>query len=270
MPELPEVETSCNGIRPLLLNQTVDHVIIRQAQLRWLIPEQIIEDLPDQRLKAVTRRAKYILLTFDKGTLIIHLGMSGSLRILDPKSPPDKHDHFELVFGDICLRLRDPRRFGAVLWTTDDPFQHKLLKSLGVEPLTADFDADYLYQQAKKRKVPIKTLIMDSKMVVGIGNIYACEALFSAGISPTRPCCRISKKRLIELTKVIKVILTAAIKQGGTTLKDFQQQDGKPGYFAQSLKVYGREGQLCVVCGSLIKNKKLTQRSTFYCPTCQH
>lgn len=270
MPELPEVETSCNGIRPHIINKTVTQIMIHQPQLRWLIPLEIKTQLKNKKVLAVTRRAKYILLTFDNGTLILHLGMSGSLRILSSKDIPDKHDHFELIFNSICLRMRDPRRFGAVLWTTKDPLEHPLLKTLGVEPLTSNFTLDYLLKKAKQRKVPIKTLIMDSKIVVGIGNIYACEALFKAKIAPHRACFRISKKRLQTLIEVIKIILTEAIKQGGTTLKDFQQQDGKPGYFTQQLQVYGREGENCFVCQNKIKRKVMGQRSTFYCTTCQH
>ena len=265
MPELPEVETSCNGIRPFILNQKITQVIIRQAKLRWPIPHDLAEKIQDQKIIKVTRRAKYLLLSIADGTLILHLGMSGSLRILEKDSKPDKHDHFELVFAKNCLRFRDPRRFGAVLWADGDPLTHSLLKNLGVEPLTNDFDANYLYQQARARKVPIKTLLMDSKVVVGIGNIYACETLFKAKISPKRACNKISKKRIQNLTEAIKNILTKAIAQGGTTLKDFRQQDGQAGYFSQQLNVYGRTGLPCVRCQKPIKKIVMSQRSTFYC-----
>lgn len=271
MPELPEVETIRRGIRPHIEGGEVSGVEIRQPQLRWPVPPQITELLPGQQLYEVGRRGKYLLLSFEHGTLIIHLGMSGSLRILDPKTPIQKHDHFDLGFSnDTVLRLRDPRRFGAVLWTEDPPLEHPLLRNLGPEPLGKQFDGDTLYQRSKQRHTAIKNHIMDSRIVVGVGNIYANESLFRAGIHPSRPVNRISQLRYRELADAIILVLQQAIRQGGTTLRDFQQEDGRPGYFAQELQVYGKSGQPCPRCGTAIKHKTLGQRSSYYCPQCQH
>ena len=284
MPELPEVETSRRGIQPYILNQTVNTVIIRQKQLRWPIPASLKTQLPGQKILSVRRRGKYILLGTDIGTVILHLGMSGSLRILDKKAPAEKHDHLDIGFNNNkILRLRDPRRFGAVLWTKTDPLKHKLLSKLGPEPLAAEvldeklvgiestdeFTAEYLYQLSRSRKVAIKVLLMNSQVVVGVGNIYANESLFSAGINPTRSAHKISLKRYQILVPAIKTILQRSIEQGGTTLRDFTQQDGKPGYFQQTLSVYGRAGEACVNCGKTIKQITQAQRSTFYCSHCQ-
>jgi formamidopyrimidine-DNA glycosylase len=218
----------------------------------------------------VTRRAKYILLRFPHGTMLIHLGMSGSLRLCKPYMPRAKHEHLEwyLTSGQV-LRLNDPRRFGAVLWAADDPYQHKLLKHLGPEPLGDVFDAEYLYHVTRQRKGAIKTFIMDSKQVVGVGNIYASEALFRAGIHPARAAGSLSRERSARLVQAIKEVLQEAIAQGGTTLRDFTNSEGKPGYFAQALRVYGRSNEPCLTCGSTIKQKILGQRSTYYCPRCQ-
>ncbi|RMG36982.1 MAG: bifunctional DNA-formamidopyrimidine glycosylase/DNA-(apurinic or apyrimidinic site) lyase [Gammaproteobacteria bacterium] len=268
MPELPEVEISRRGIAPHVTGRAVSRVIVRQAKLRWPIPP--LEHLEGQVVRGVERRAKYLLLQFDHGTLILHLGMSGSLRVLPTASPPQRHDHFEIQFDDLVLRLRDPRRFGAVLWSTDPPETHPLLRDLGPEPLSEDFDGDYLYSQARRRRVAIKSLIMDGRIVVGVGNIYATEALFLAGIHPARSCARISRSRLVRLAEQIKAVLTAAIAQGGTTLRDFQREDGRPGYFVQSLQIYGRAGQACPRCGSSIKVRQIGQRTSAWCPRCQH
>ncbi len=270
MPELPEVETSRRGIEPHILGQRVSDVIIRQNKLRWPVSASIKKMLPSQLIRKVDRRGKYLLVKTDKGTLIIHLGMSGSLRILPADSAAEKHDHFEIQFENgKALRLRDPRRFGAVLWTTKDPLQHKLLKQLGPEPLSDLFNTDYLYTASRNRKVAIKTLVMNSHIVVGVGNIYASESLFLAGINPKRSAHRISKLRYEKLVAAIKTILQKAIEQGGTTLRDFTQEDGKPGYFQQTLAVYGRQNQPCRVCGTPIKQFTQAQRSTYYCPQCQ-
>jgi formamidopyrimidine-DNA glycosylase len=270
MPELPEVETSRRGIEPHVINKTINDVIIRQKKLRWPIPARLKAELIKQTFYSVERRGKYLLLQSDRGCLIIHLGMSGSLRITDTRTAPEKHDHFDIVFNDqTVLRLRDPRRFGAVLWTRADPLQHKLLQKLGPEPLTEDFTAEYLLQQAKNRRISIKSLIMNSQIVVGVGNIYANEALFLAGINPKRQCNRISMARLQRLTRAIKEILTEAIKQGGTTLRDFTREDGKPGYFQQTLNVYGKKDQPCPRCGKPLKQIQQQQRSTYYCCICQ-
>ena len=271
MPELPEVETTRRGISPHILGQTVQRVVIRQPQLRWPVPLSIAEQLPGERLERLDRRGKYLLLSLETGTLILHLGMSGSLRILGPDIPAQKHDHFDLVFANgKVLRLRDPRRFGAVLWTGDDPFTHPLLKELGPEPLDEGFDGVYLSAQAGSRRVAVKNLIMDGRVVVGVGNIYANEALFRAGIHPNRACNRIALARYIHLAVAIKQVLAQAIEQGGTTLRDFQQEDGRPGYFAQQLQVYGKTNEPCPTCGALIRTLVVGQRSTFYCGHCQH
>lgn len=267
MPELPEVETTRRGIAPLIEGKAVSGVIVRQPRLRWDIPS--LDHLPGESVRTVSRRAKYLLIGFDSGTLIIHLGMSGSLRFLPSNSPPDRHDHFELQFGRHALRLRDPRRFGAVLWSAEPPTEHKLIRSLGPEPLSQDFHADYLYRQARRRRLPIKQLLMNNGVVVGVGNIYATESLFQAGIHPARACNRISRARLESLVENIKEILARAIQQGGTTLRDFQHEDGKPGYFQQQLHVYGRVGEPCSTCGTTIKAKQIGQRTSAWCPQCQ-
>lgn len=270
MPELPEVETTRRGIQSHLLNKTVQKVIIRQPKLRWPIPEQLPTLLHKKAASAVKRRGKYLLITFPNGTLIIHLGMSGSLRICSSKLAPEKHDHFEICLDDgNSLRLRDPRRFGAVLWTEEDVDQHSLLNNLGPEPLEMQFDGRHLHEKAKGRRLPIKTFIMDSKIVTGVGNIYASESLFLAGINPQQAAGKISLKRLQRLAEAIKEILKRAIEQGGTTLRDFVNESGNPGYFQQQLTVYGRAGEPCVNCSSIIKKMTFGQRSTFYCPNCQ-
>ncbi len=270
MPELPEVETTRSGIAPHLQGQRVDNVIIRQRQLRCPIPASLKRHLVGQSIVSVGRRGKYILLETLAGWGILHLGMSGILRVVDASLPPAKHDHVDIVLcNDQCLRLTDPRRFGALLWTKTDPLEHKLLANLGPEPLTAAFSTDYLYQRAQGRKQAIKAFIMDSHVVVGVGNIYANEALFKSGIHPHRAAGKVSKARFESLVQNIKAILAAAIKQGGTTLKDFRKADGKPGYFKQQLQVYGRGGEPCVTCGNPLKESRLGQRSTVYCGACQ-
>lgn len=270
MPELPEVETTCRGITPHISGQAVQSVTLRQRKLRWPVPAVIKKCLPGQRIERVSRRGKYLLLHTAAGTLILHLGMSGSLRIAHRKDPVEKHDHVDIVFTDNCiLRLRDPRRFGAVLWTTDAPQAHKLIRSLGPEPLTDEFDADYLFQHSRKRQIAIKTFIMDSKIVAGVGNIYANEALFQAGIRPTTAAGRVSWQRYQHLVTSIKTVLHAAIKAGGTTLRDFSNGTGEPGYFQQELQIYGRAGKTCKTCGATIKLIQQAQRATYYCTRCQ-
>jgi len=278
MPELPEVETTCRGILPYIEQQLVAKVIVRQPKLRWAIPPEIHE-MEGAIIQSVKRRGKYILLETvlqknkhekQVATAIIHLGMSGSLRVVDVDLPSEKHDHFDIVFDNgKVLRLRDPRRFGAVLWTRNNPLKHKLLRSLGPEPLEKDFNPDYLYQQSRGRSVSIKQFIMNAHIIVGVGNIYACESLFKAGISPKRLAGKTSSTRYQKLVLMIKDVLAQAIAQGGTTLRDFVQVEGNPGYFQQELFVYGRAGQPCRICGSLIKQIKQGQRSTFYCSKCQ-
>ena len=269
MPELPEVETTCRGIAPHTQGRVVRDVIVRQAQLRWEVPESI-QALVGQTIQQVSRRAKYVLLKAENGTVLLHLGMSGSLRVVDAVLPAAKHDHVDLVLDSgKAIRLHDPRRFGAVLWTHDNPEQHKLIAHLGLEPLSDAFDENYLYHHAKTRSVSVKQYIMDAQVVVGVGNIYASESLFLAGISPKRAANKVSAARYQQLTQCIKQVLAHAIEQGGTTLKDFVQAEGKPGYFQQQLNVYGRTGEACHQCGAPIKQIKQGQRSTFYCATCQ-
>ena len=270
MPELPEVETTRRGIAPHIENNTISNIIVRNRSLRWPIPTGLKTKLKDQVIRSVERRAKYLLIKTDAGTLILHLGMSGSLRILPTDEIVDKHDHFEIQFKDNqCLRLRDPRRFGCVLFTKDSPEQHELLIKLGPEPFSDEFTAEMLYQKSRKKTLTVKQFIMDSKTVVGVGNIYASESLFLAGIHPKKQAGKVSKEKYNTLFNAIKTILAEAIKQGGTTLKDFKSSDGKPGYFQQKLKVYDRKDEPCVKCSKSIKCTTLGQRSTFYCTNCQ-
>lgn len=269
MPELPEVETTRRGIAPHLGGRRITAVVVREPRLRWPVPPDLPQRLAGQRVLAVERRAKYLLLRFPQGTLILHLGMSGSLRVLPAASPPGPHDHLDLVFGGQCLRLRDPRRFGAVLWTDADPQVHPRLRDLGPEPLSDAFDGAHLWRAARQRRVAVKQLLMDGKVVVGVGNIYANEALFRAGIRPTRPSNRISAARYERLAEAVKAVLAEAIAQGGTTLRDFLREDGSPGYFRIQLQVYDRGGQPCPSCGAALHACRLGQRSTVYCAHCQ-
>lgn len=270
MPELPEVETTARGIAPHIEGQTIKQVIIRQPQLRWPVPEALNQNLLNNRIRSVTRRAKYLLFTTDAGTVLIHLGMSGSLRILQLEKPAGKHDHIDFVFDNgTLLRYNDPRRFGSVLWTTSPSTEHDLLKNLGPEPLLQDFDGNYLYQQSLKRKMPVKSLIMDSHVVVGVGNIYANEALFMAGIHPKRQSGRISLSRYTQLANCIKLVLENAIQQGGTTLRNFVNEAGNPGYFKQQLRVYGRAGLPCLNCLQPLIEIRMANRTTVFCSHCQ-
>ena len=269
MPELPEVETSRRGISPHIIGSTVNDVIIRQPQLRWKIPADLLEHIQDRKLLSIDRRAKYLLLNFETGTLLIHLGMSGNLRICPLQSAVEKHDHADFIFDNCLLRYTDPRRFGAILWLGLAPQDSKLLTHLGPEPLSEAFTAEHLFELAGKRKIPVKQFIMDQKVVTGVGNIYATEALFIAGISPIRAAGNISLKRYQQLVIAIKDILEEAIKQGGTTLKDFVGGDGKPGYFQQTLHIYGKTGSDCPNCETALKSLKLASRNSVYCPKCQ-
>lgn len=269
MPELPEVETTRRGIQPYVEHKHIHSVTIRERRLRWPVSDTLTS-LSMARVNKLERRAKYLILHLPNGFIIIHLGMSGSLRVVDSSAPIGKHDHIDLLMDDgKIVRYNDPRRFGSVLWV-DDWENHPLFTKLGPEPLDEAFDADYLYQQAKGKKAPIKQFIMDNKNVVGVGNIYASEALFLSGIHPKRPAGSISKKRITQLVAHIKKTLTAAITQGGTTLRDFVGGDGKPGYFQQQLNVYGRGGEPCTACQTRLKEIKLGQRASVYCPKCQH
>ena len=272
MPELPEVETTKKGIQPYLANTTITGVIIRQFSLRWPIANDLADVLTNQIINRVSRRAKYLLIEFDKGTLMIHLGMSGSLRILDKLGQGilGKHDHIDIELSNgYILRYNDPRRFGSVLWTSDPISQHKLIAHLGPEPLLKEFNAEYLQQQAQSKRCNIKTFIMNGKVVVGVGNIYANESLFLANIHPRISAQSMSISQSVKLTEQIKSVLSRAIKSGGTTLKDFTNSDGKPGYFAQHLNIYGRKGEDCFICKSRIQHYKESQRATYYCPLCQ-
>ena len=270
MPELPEVETTCRGIAPHSIQQIIETVIVRQPQLRWCIPDNLADSVRGQTVQAVTRRGKYILIRMETGHIIIHLGMSGSLRFITDQSPAEKHDHVDIVFANkCCLRYHDPRRFGCILWTDQPLSEHFLLKKLGHEPLEKAFDSDYFYQCTQGRKRAIKTLIMDSHIVVGVGNIYASEALFLAGIHPKTPAKNLTVQHCKKLVAIIKQVLQQAIQQGGTTLKDFVNSEGKAGYFQQSLHVYGRKNQACLQCTTPIEQVTIGQRSSFYCPQCQ-
>ncbi len=270
MPELPEVETSRRGIEPHIAGQTVTEVTVREPRMRWPIPDTIVADLTGQTIHNVGRRGKYLLIDTDAGTLIMHLGMSGSVRITDTGNPYRQHDHFAFSLGNGKeLRLYDPRRFGAVLWQTGNPLNHPLLAKLGPEPLSDDFSIEHLYRACQGRKCSIKQHIMNSHVVVGVGNIYASESLYLAGINPKRAAGKISRERISRLHGAIVEVLSAAIEQGGTTLKDFVHEDGKPGYFKQELNVYGRDGEPCKGCNRPIRNIVLGQRSTYYCSHCQ-
>lgn len=269
MPELPEVETSRRGIAPWLEKQEVTAVTVRERRLRWPIPRVIDRELPGQFIRSLRRRAKYLLFETDRGTLLLHLGMSGSLRIADPAEPPGVHDHVDIVAANgKALRFRDPRRFGSLLWTRN-PGTHPLLRNLGPEPLEPGFDGNWLYGRARGRRVAVKSFIMDSSVVAGVGNIYANEALFAAGIHPKRRADRVALPRMEALAQAIREVLTRAIDAGGTTLNDFHGADGEPGYFEQELKVYGRDGEPCPRCRAPLAVAVVGQRSTFYCPRCQ-
>jgi len=270
MPELPEVETTRRGILPHVKNQQVKDVVIRQTSLRWPVPRTIKLKLKNQNINDIQRRAKYLLFSTQAGHLIIHLGMSGSLRIVDSALKPKKHDHIDFVFTKRTLRFHDPRRFGAVLWASKNPLQHKLLKDLGPEPLSDEFSGAHLHQLAQAKKVSVKNFIMSSHIVVGVGNIYASESLFLSGIHPQRAAGRISLKRYNVLAESIKNVLTQAITLGGTTLRDFVREDGKPGYFANKLNVYNQTGKPCPVCNTPIKVRTIGQRSSYFCVQCQH
>ena len=270
MPELPEVETTCRGIAPHIEGQTLKQVIIRQPKLRWPVPDTLPQILTGLSIQSVSRRAKYLLFTTDAGTMLVHLGMSGSLRIITTSQSAGKHDHIDFIFNnDKVLRFNDPRRFGAVLWTSAPIAEHQLLKDLGPEPLLAGFTGELLYTLSRNRKVPVKSFIMDSHIVVGVGNIYANEALFMAGILPSRQAGKISLARYERLAECIRLILQNSIQQGGTTLRDFVNEAGKPGYFKQQLRVYGRKGLPCVDCQHPLNGIRLANRSTVFCHVCQ-
>ncbi len=276
MPELPEVEITRRGIAPFLVNRTVQHITIRNPNLRWPIPQGLPQLLCGLKICAVQRRAKYLLLDCGNGTLIIHLGMSGSLRILTQDHNglminPLKHDHFDLVLDNqVVLRLRDPRRFGAILWQPANGLSHPLLDNLGPEPLTDDFNSHYLFDKTRGCHTSIKQILMNSHVVVGVGNIYANESLFAAGINPKRAANAIGLKCCEKLVTAVKQTLQLAIESGGSSLRDFVHSDGSSGYFQQQYWVYGRTGERCKRCAGVIKQIKQCQRSSFYCTACQH
>lgn len=269
MPELPEVEVTRLGITPSLTGGTVSGVILRTPRLRYPLPSDLPRLLTGRTLKSVARRGKYLLLDFAKGTLLVHLGMSGSLRLLASGTAPEKHDHLDLEFGRTLLRLRDPRRFGAVLWLEGDPARHPLLSALGLEPLEEAFTPLWLFARTRGRNTAIKQMLMDSHLVVGIGNIYASESLFRAGIDPRTSAGKISQKRYQRLVPEIRGTLEAAIAAGGSSLRDFVHSDGSSGYFQQQYFVYGRAGEPCRVCGNSVKSLRQANRATFHCTRCQ-
>ncbi|BAW79916.1 formamidopyrimidine-DNA glycosylase [Candidatus Nitrosoglobus terrae] len=271
MPELPEVETTRSGIEPHIVKYQIRTILIREPRLRWTVPAFLPQRLVGQYILSVQRRGKYLLLNCSQGTIILHLGMSGNLRIVPTNTPPKRHDHVDIILNnDNCLRFHDPRRFGAILWTEENPLYHPLLKSLGLEPMDPSFNGYYLSQKSNGKRSTIKTFIMNNQIVVGVGNIYANEALFQANIHPQRIVSQISLARYQILAEAIKTILSKAIQAGGTTLRDFLNSDGNPGYFSHQLKVYGRATHPCFICGSPIRLDRIGQRSSYYCSQCQY
>lgn len=270
MPELPEVETSRRGLAPLVEGRRILAIDVRQPRLRWPVPERIMQ-LSGATVMALERRAKWLIWRLDSGSLLWHLGMSGSFRAWHPAPSPGRHDHIDVRLDDgRLIRYTDPRRFGALLWGGAEPLAHQRLARLGPEPLGDEFDGRWLWQQSRGRRIAVKTFIMTASVVVGVGNIYACEALHAAGIDPRRAAGRISLARYQRLAGCIRETLADAITLGGTSLKDFTAGDGRPGYFGQALHVYGREGKPCTACGSTIRREIIAQRSTFFCSRCQH
>ena len=270
MPELPEVETTRRGIEPWLVGRRIEQVVVRDRRLRWPVSRELPARLRGSTVRAVGRRAKYLLIATDTGTAILHLGMSGSLRVMDAAAPPLAHDHVDIVLDSgHCLRFNDPRRFGCLLFTAGDPLRHRLLAGLAAEPLSREFDGEALWRRARRRRASIKTFIMDSRSVVGVGNIYASEALFRAGIRPGLAAGKVSRERMTLLVAKIREVLTEAIGVGGTTLRDYVDPSGMPGYFRQKLFVYERAGKPCRRCRTTIRQFVQGQRSTYWCPHCQ-
>ena len=274
MPELPEVETTRRGLAPHLEGRRIASVTLRRPDLRWPIPREISDLLPTSTITAVRRRAKYLLMDTQIGTAIWHLGMSGSMRVLPVDTPVRAHDHVDLTIegkgraAPRVLRFNDPRRFGCLLWQPPGE-THELLRDLGPEPLSENFDGDYLFERSRGRNVAVKAFLMDQKVVVGVGNIYVAEALFAAGVSPTRAAGKVSRERYADIAREVRTILDYAIRRGGTTLRDFISPDGAPGYFEQELSVYGRGGAPCPRCGRALKQSMLAQRATTWCGHCQ-
>jgi formamidopyrimidine-DNA glycosylase len=268
MPELPEVEVTRRGLAPQLTGRTISAVLVREPRLRWPVPRSV-QALRGRTVRAVNRRGKYLLLDCGDGHLIVHLGMSGSLRLLPPGTPAQKHDHFDLELGDRMLRLRDPRRFGAVLWTSGALAEHPLLAHLGIEPLSPKFDPAYLHALTRGCRAPVKHFLMDARRIVGVGNIYASESLYRAGINPRRRTHRVSLEECGKLVKAIKQTLRSAIRAGGSSLRDYVGADGALGDFRSRMLVYDRAGQACRRCRAPIRKVVQGTRSTFFCPTCQ-
>lgn len=269
MPELPEVETSRRGIAPHIEGETVSRVVVRDRRLRWPVPTELDREMPGATIRSVGRRAKYLLIETDAGTAIMHLGMSGHVYVIDAGTPGGVHDHVDIEFASgKALRLTDPRRFGSLHWSPE-PLEHHLLRRLGPEPLGDEFTGQYLYARSRGRRVAVKNFIMNAHVVVGVGNIYASESLFRAGINPKRPAGRIALARYDKLADAIKTVLERAIRAGGTTLRDFYGGNGESGYFQQELDVYGRAGEPCRVCSTPITSVVIGQRNTFYCKHCQ-
>jgi formamidopyrimidine-DNA glycosylase len=270
MPELPEVETTRRGVEPHVVGRRIVALAVHEPRLRWRVPDSLPADVKGQLIQQAGRRAKYLLFKLERGTLLLHLGMSGSLRVLPSDTPRVTHDHFDLLLDSgVTLRFNDPRRFGSLHYTTGDPAEHPLLARLAPEPLDDQFTADYLWRITRRRKVAIKQLLMNSTLVVGVGNIYASEALFRARIRPRRQARSLKRDEVVRLARAVRTVLKMAIRVGGTTLRDFVGADGNPGYFRQKLYVYERGGEPCRVCGGLIRQFAQGQRSTYYCPTCQ-
>jgi formamidopyrimidine-DNA glycosylase len=271
VPELPEVETVRRGIDPHVVGRTIARVVVREPRLRWPVPTSLPKRLRGRRILGTDRRGKYLLLLLDNGDrVLVHLGMSGSLSLQAPGRPLRKHDHLDIELdGERLLRFHDPRRFGAVLvWPRSEP-EHVLLKDLGPEPFSAAFDGDYLFRESRGRAAAVKSFVMDGRIVVGAGNIYATEALFRAGVRPTRAAGRLTRGECTRLAEQIRAVLAEAVRRGGTTLRDFSGADGEPGYFVQDLRVYDRAGQACRSCGATIRRVVVGQRSSYYCPKCQ-
>jgi formamidopyrimidine-DNA glycosylase len=270
MPELPEVETTRKGIEPHAAGRRIAALKVHESRLRWPVPEDLPALVAGQKILRVGRRAKYLLLEIESGTLLLHLGMSGSLRVLPADTPRLPHDHVDILLeSGKTLRLNDPRRFGSLLYTSGDPNEHPLLARLAPEPLDGDFGPEYLWRITRRRRVAIKQLLMNSRLVVGVGNIYASEALFHAKVRPRRRACSLSRAETARLARAVRTVLAQAIRVGGTTLRDYVRADGTPGYFKQKLFVYERAGQACRSCGTLVRQLTQGQRSTYYCPACQ-
>lgn len=270
MPELPEVETTRRGIEPFVVGRRIEQAVLRHRGLRWPITRGFADSVAGQGVRQLRRRAKYLIFDLDAGAILLHLGMSGSLRVLPANTPALTHDHVDLVLDSgQCLRFNDPRRFGCVLWTAHDPLEHPLLASLAPEPLSDEFNVEYLAKACRGRSVAIKQLLMNGRIVVGVGNIYASEALFRSKIRPRRSARRLRREEIAALVQAVKDVLQDAIRAGGTTLRDYVNAEGNPGYFRQKLFVYERSGEPCRVCGSAIKHFVQGQRSTYFCPTCQ-